>query len=1018
MRIRFGLAFVSTAMAMLFFGLTPPTFAQNQVGSNARAAILQKIDEGTRTTLRGNIRPEATPANDRGALADDTPMPHLLLQLQRSGAQEQALRQYIDDLQNPNSPNYHKWLTAQEFGEQFGVAKQDLDTVTEWLASHGMQVNLIYPNAMLIDFSASVRQVREAFRTEIHAFEVSGVRHMANASDPQIPAALAPVVAGVISLHDFMPHAMRKMRPAYTLGGSQYQAVVPGDLATIYNINPLFQAGTAGQGQTVVVLEDTDVYSTQDWTTFRSTFGLSAYSSGSFTQVHPAPPSGPNNCSDPGVNADDIEAILDAEYASATAPGATIELASCADTNNFGVFVALQNLLNESSKPPAVVSISYGQCEAVNGTGANAAYNYLFQQAAAEGVSVFVSSGDEGAASCDAGANSASHGIGVSGIASTPYDVAVGGTDFGDSYAGTNSSYWNSTNTSTYESAKSYVPEIPWNDSCAGVLLASVLGNSTTYGANGFCNGSTARSDGLLTTAAGSGGPSGCASGSATTGGVVSGSCAGYPKPSWQAVAGNPNDGVRDIPDVSLFAANGVWGHYYVFCDSNTANGGTPCKGAPSGWSGAGGTSFSAPIMAGIQALINQKTGSAQGNPNPVYYSLSAAEYGGGGDGSCNSTLGNAAVSTCVFYDVTQGDIDVNCTGTQDCYAPSGANGVLSTSDGAYKPAYGTTTGWDFATGIGSVNAANLANAWPSSGGSPSFGLSPSPSSLTITQGSGGTSTITIAPTNGFSGGVTLSASGLPAGVTASFATNPVTGSSVLTLTASGTAVTGTGTVTITGVSGSLTEGTTIALIVNASAQPNFALSASPSGVTITQGTLGTSTITITPSHGFTGGVALSASGLPSGVTASFGTNPATNSSVLTLTAAATAAYGTANITITGVSGSLTKQTTVSLTVKPAIPQNFALTASPSSLTVTHGTRGTSTITVTPSNGFAGNVMLTASGMPTGVTAAFRPNPTTTTSTLTLTVSRFTRTGTYTITVTGTSGNLTHTLTISLKVQS
>ena len=414
----------------------------------------------------------------------------------------------------------------------------------------------------------------------------------------------------------------------------------------------------------------------------------------------------------------------------------------------------------------------------------------------------------------------------------------------------------------------------------------------------------------------------------------------GYPKPSWQAVAGNPNDGVRDIPDCLLFAANGVWGHYYVFCDSNTANGGTPCTGAPSGWSGAGGTSFSAPIMAGIQALMNQKTGSAQGNPNPVYYSLAAAEFGSNGDGSCNSTLGNAAVSTCVFYDVTQGDIDVNCTGTQDCYAPSGTNGVLSTSEGAYKPAYGTTTGWDFATGIGSVNAANLVNAWPSSGGSPSFGLSPSPGSLTITQGSGGTSTITITPSNGFSGSVTLSASGLPAGVTASFATNPAIGSSVLTLTANGTAVTGTAAVTITGVSGSLTEGTTIALTTNASAQASFALSASPTGVTVTQGTLGTSTITIAPSHGFTGGVTLSASGLPSGVTASFGTNPATNSSVLTLTAAAGAAYGTANITITGVSGSLTKQTTVSLTVKPAVPQNFALTASPVSLTVTHGLVG------------------------------------------------------------------------------
>ncbi len=1017
MRIRSGIAVCCVGMATLFSGLAGPAFAQNEMGGNARPVILQKIDEAKRAILRGNTRPEAVPANDRGALPDDWPMPHMLLQLQRSPAQEQALRQYIDDTQKPDSPNYHKWLTAQEFGGQFGVAQQDLDAITGWLESHGLEVNLVYPNGTLIDFSGNVRQVREAFRTEIHAFDANGMRHIANASDPQIPAALAPAVVGVLSLHDFVPHSMHKMRPAYTLGGAQYQAVVPGDLATIYNINPLFNAGTSGEGQTVVVLEDTDVYSAQDWNTFRSTFGLSAYSSGSFTQVHPAPPSGRNNCSDPGVTADDIEAILDAEYASATAPGATIELASCANTTSFGVFTAMQNLLNENSHPPSIMSISYGECEAVNGASANAAYNYLFQQAAAEGVSVFVSSGDEGAASCDANANSASHGIGVSGIASTPYDVAVGGTDFGDSYAGTNRSYWNSVNTSTFESAKSYVPEIPWNDSCAGVLLASVLGDTATYGSSGSCNSSTARSDGLLTTAAGSGGPSGCATGSATLSGVVSGSCAGYPKPSWQAVAGNPGDGVRDIPDVSLFAANGIWGHFYVFCDSNTANGGTPCTGAPSGWSGAGGTSFSAPVMAGIQALVNQKTGSPQGNPNPIYYTLAVAEYGSGGNGSCNSTLGNAAVSTCVFYDVTQGDVDVNCTGTQDCYTPSGTNGVLSTSDSTYKLAYGTTSGWDFATGIGSVNAANLVNAWPSSG-APSFELSPSPNSLTITQGAGGTSTIAITPSNGFAGSVTLSASGLPAGVTASFGTNPTTTSSVMTLTAGSAATTGTATITITGVSASLSEGTTISLTVNASAQPSFALSASPSGVTITQGSQGATSVTITPSNGFTGGVTLSASGLPAGVTASFATNPATSSSVLTLTASATAATGTANVTIKGISGSLTAQTALTLTVSSAIPQNFSLTASPSSLTVTHGTRGTSTIAVTPSNGFAGNVMLTASGLPTGVTAAFRPNPTTTTSTLTLTVSRFTRSGTYTITVTGTSGNLTHTTTISLKIQS
>jgi len=514
-----------------------------------------------------------------------------------------------------------------------------------------------------------------------------------------------------VSLHDFRPHANFKRRPAYTFtsGGSTYQAVVPADLATIYNLNPLFSAGISGQGQTVVVIEDTNVYSATDWSTFRSTFGLSSYTSGSFTTVHPT---GSSSCTSPGVvSGAESEAELDAEWASAAAPSAAIELASCKDTSTtFGGLIALQNLVNGSS-PPAIVSISYGECEAENGATANAAYNSTYEQAVTEGTSVFVSAGDEGAASCDADEAKATHGIGVSGFASTPYNVAVGGTDFGDSYAGTNSTYWNSTNTSAYGSAKSYIPEIPWNDSCASVLISTVEGYSTTYGSSGFCNSTTGKAD-FLTTASGSGGPSGCATGSASTSGVVSGTCKGYAKPSWQSVVGNPADGVRDLPDVSLFAANGVWGHYYVFCDSDTRDGGAACTGAPSGWSGAGGTSFASPILAGVQALVNQKQGAKQGNPNAVYYKLAATEYGSGGSSTCNSSNGNTVGSSCIFYDVTLGDMDVNCTGTHSCYLPSGKNGVLSTSDSSYLKAYGTGTGWDFASGIGSINAANLVNNW------------------------------------------------------------------------------------------------------------------------------------------------------------------------------------------------------------------------------------------------------------------------------------------------------------------
>ena len=718
------LGFPSWLIALSLLAYSPQLAQAQGASPGARALITQAVDERNLTALRGNMRPEATAQNDRGAVADGLAMQHLLLQLRRAPEQEVALERYLDEVQDPTSANFHKWLTAEQFGQQFGVAQQDLDTLTRWLESHGFSVNLVYPNRMVIDFSGTAGQVREAFHTEIHNLEVRGERHIANIRDPQIPAALAPAITGIVSLHDFKPraqHEMHKVGANYTfnnpLSGPTY-ALVPADLATIYNLKPLFNAGYSGQGQTIAVIEDTNVFNTADWTKFRSKFGLSTYTSGTFTTSHPAPLSGPNNCTNPGVVAvNDGEAIIDAEWASAAAPSAAILLASCADTTTtFGGLIALQNLINANGAPPALVSISYGECETENGAAANAAFSAAYQQAVLEGVSIFVSAGDSGAAACDNSVTEATHGIGANAFASTPYNVAVGGTDFSDTYNGTNDIYWNSSNAANFGSALSYVPEIPWNDSCAGSLIANLFGSGISYGEDGFCNDPIIGAI-FLTTVAGGGGPSGCATGTPAVTGVVGGSCQGWPKPSWQALLsnfGNPNDGVRDTPDVSLFAADGLWSHYYIFCWSDTANGGTACSGAPSGWSGAGGTSFGAPIMAGIQALVNQKTGARQGNPNPVYYQLAAGEYNLSGS-ACNSANGNGVAGTCIFYDVTQGDMDVNCTGTANCYLPSGTEGVLSTTNNSYSPAYGTTTGWDFATGIGSVNAANLANSWPAS---------------------------------------------------------------------------------------------------------------------------------------------------------------------------------------------------------------------------------------------------------------------------------------------------------------
>jgi len=303
-------------------------------------------------------------------------------------------------------------------------------------------------------------------------------------------------------------------------------------------------------------------------------------------------------------------------------------------------------------------------------------------------------------------------------FASTPYNVAVGGTNFGDTYGESTSSYWNVPNGVNYGSAKQYITEIPWNDSCAGTLITQYAGYANAYGATGFCNSAIADKYPVDTTAAGSGGPSNCASGAPVfdsnftiTG---AGTCQGAAKPSWQTgVYGLPNDGVRDLPDVSLFAANGFWNHAYVICFSDAANSGAPCLGSPSNWNFAGGTSFAAPILAGVQALVNQKKGARQGNPNYAYYKLAATAYGAAGNASCNSTNATTVSASCIFYDITLGDIAVNCTG-KDCYgATSSAYGVLSTSTTTLAPAFSATTGWDFATGIGSVNVSNLVNGWP-----------------------------------------------------------------------------------------------------------------------------------------------------------------------------------------------------------------------------------------------------------------------------------------------------------------
>jgi len=428
---------------------------------------------------------------------------------------------------------------------------------------------------------------------------------------------------------------------------------------------------------------------------------------------------------------------------------------------------------------------------------------------------------------------------------------------------------------------------------------------------------------------------------------------------------------LRNGPDVS---ANANF-TFYVCADQTTCTA-----------NDYGGTSFATPMWAGYLALANQQAaanGDTIGFINPILYPA-----------ALTSSYGT------YFHDITSG----SC-GT-----------------------YSGLTGFDLCTGWGSPNTTGIINLLAGSA-TPSFTLSASPSSLSITQGSSGTSTISVADAGGFSGSVTLAASGLPSGVTAAFGTNPTTGTSVLTLTASSTATTGTSTVTITGTSGSLTATATVALTVSATATPNFTIAASPASMTVTQGANGTSTITITSTGGFNSATTLSATGLPTGVTAAFSTNPVTPAangsatSTLTLTASASATVGAATVTITGTSGSTTHSATIALTVNSSSgTKNFTLSLSPSSFTIDERGSVSTTLTVTSVNGFNSAVSLSVSGFPSGVSATASANPVTPPAngtvkvTITWSATRRAPTGTTTIELIGTSGSLTNETPVTITV--
>ena len=690
-----------------------------------QSRIVERVNEGALVTLRGNTHPLAQPQFDRGAAPPNLPMARMLLVLKRSEAQEATLQKLLDDQQDQNSPSYHQWLTPDAFGQQFGPSDQDIQAVTSWLQSHGFQVARVASGRTVIEFSGSALQVQQAFHTEIHKYTVNGADHWANASDPQIPAALAPVLEGVASLHNFLKQPayhlagifsksratgqVRTIQPGYTLpnscGGSDCYFVGPYDFATIYNVLPLWSATPAaidGTGQSIALLGESNI-NLQDVADFRNLFGL--------------PPNIPNviiDGSDPGlVSRVETEAVLDVEWSGAVAKGATINLVIAEPTEaTAGVDLAAVRAINDNIAP--IVSESFLQCELFLGTAGNSFQNGLRQQAAAQGITFMTASGDQGSAGCDFFSGNApapaTHGLMVNGLATSPYGVAVGGTDFlnfGPSFnVNSPSPYWRSTNDAHQASALGYVPETTWNSTCTNNIFV-IFSFGTTPEAS--CN--NAQASNFVETIAGSGGKSNCIS---TNGATCT---SGYAKPSWQSAPGVPADGARDIPDVSLFASSGFLGSAYIVCEADQPPGHGSCglTSPEYNFLGIGGTSVSSPAFAGIMALVNQFVQSAgQGNANHVLYQLASSTSQT--KSSCNSS---APASACIFNDIANGTIATPC-------AAQSPNCTLSNVSDAYGvlSGYSAGAGYDLATGLGSVNAYNLVRGWTTPGISTSTSLS------------------------------------------------------------------------------------------------------------------------------------------------------------------------------------------------------------------------------------------------------------------------------------------------------
>lgn len=956
------------------------------------ARIVASVDETSLTTLKGNVPARARAEYDQGEASSSTQMTHVRLVLSRSSDQQAALDAYLVALQDKSSPNYHKWLTPEQFGSLYGPAASDVSTIVAWLESHGLKLEAVSAGRTNIAFSGSVNQMEEAFHTTIHTYSENGVQFYSNTTDPQIPSALGTVVKGVARLNTVKP------KPQYTLGrmgtydpstgtkkaltssearvrpeltyedssGDQYLYVVPADAATIYNtpnstLNANYTSGTSytGSGVTIGIGGDSAITSSYV-TAYRSLF-LGDTTAPTITNINSV-----------AENSDAIEAYLDVEVSGGLAPGATIHLYVDSD-----LFTAVERAISDNTVD--IFSLSFGECEQYLSTSDNQYISGLWEQAASQGIAVTVSTGDSGSAGCDYPTDSsgnnvtaATGGLGVNALASTPYNIAVGGTDYPalltsfSTYVtpATSKSSAKGSASTYYRTALSYIPEATWNDSTeTNTTISANIPWTAVSGYTSYAN-----------IVGGSGGKSSCSANSTTYSGnnVNVGTCSsGYSKPTWQTGTGVPSDGVRDLPDISLLAADGMDGATWLICYPYTSKGTTTqlcVKDSSGSWSfaGVGGTSASAPAFAGILALVQQKTGSRLGQAAANLYSL----Y-------------NGSHSSAIFHDVTTGNIAVPCTsGTTNC--------TKNSAGYYYESGYDTTTGYDLATGLGSVDATQLVNYWSTATGAAAATVTiTSASSVTTADsltvsgtvtGSNGAET-TPSGTVTITGGSYTSPAQTLSGGSYSFpipAGSLAMGSVSLKATYNGDTIYASAykstTVQVNGLTPTVTVVQT-ALSVN-----------SNQSVTVTGKVLGTAT-TPTGTVTLTGG----------GYTSAAATLSSGNYSITIPAYSLSAGIDTLTVSYSGDTIYTVASNSTTLTV---VKSTFALSAGNIS-SLTAGSSIANSVTVTGAGGYVGAVTLTASVSPSGTTA-----PTITISNSPVTLSATTTTGTGTVTV-GTNATTT-----------